>query len=202
MRIASLETIVVSVPYRHREVSSQVARDGVTDVLVKVTSDDGLEGWGESCSGADVVSVDAALRAMEAFVVGRDPWNREAMRDDLYRHGLWQFRPMTGNFAWAGIDMALWDLCGKAAGQPLYRLFGCLRRLEVTYFYYLAQGSPDDLAAQCAEGLRAGFDVFYLKVGIDFGRELEMVAAVREALGNGPRLRLDANGSWSLGEAR
>jgi len=183
-------------------VSSQVARDGVTDVLVKVTSDDGLEGWGESCSGADVVSVEAALRAMEAFVVGRDPWNREAMRDDLYRYGLWQFRPMTGNFAWAGIDMALWDLCGKAAGQPLYRLFGGLRRREVTYFYYLAQGSPDDLAAQCADGLRAGFDVFYLKVGIDFGRELEMVAAVREALGNGPRLRLDANGSWSLGEAR
>jgi glucarate dehydratase len=202
VRVAAIESIIVNVPYRRREVSSQVARDGVTDVLVKVITDDGLEGWGEACSGADVVSVAAALRAMEPFVVGRDPWNREAMRADLYRHGLWQFRPMTGNFAWAGIDMALWDVCGKAVDQPLYRLFGGLLHREVTYFYYLAQAAPDDLAAQCADGLRRGFGVFYLKVGIDAARELEMVAAAREALGPNPRLRLDANGAWTIAQAR
>ena len=128
MRVATIEPITVSVPYRHREVSSVIARDGVTDVLVKVTTDDGLEGWGESCSGADVVSIEAAVRAMGPFVVGRSPWNREAMRADLYRHGLWQFRAPTGNFAWAGIDIALWDICGKAVGEPVYRLLGGLRR--------------------------------------------------------------------------
>jgi L-Ala-D/L-Glu epimerase len=198
MKVARLDTTIVSVPYVHREVSSIVARDGVTDVLVRVETDDGLVGWGEACSGADVVSVEAALEAMEPFVVGRDPWNREAMRADLWSHGLWQFRPMTGNFAWAGVDMALWDLCGKACGEPVWRLFGGLRRREVSYFYYLAQAEPAELAAQCRCGLDAGFDVYYLKVGIDLERELEMVRAVRDALGPRPRIRLDANGAWPL----
>jgi len=201
LRVAALETTPVSVPYRHREISSQVARDGVSDVLVKITTDDGIVGWGEACCGADTASVEAALRAMAPFVVGRDPWNRDAMRRDAFTHGLWQFRSGTGNFAWAGIDMALWDICGRASGQPLWRLLGGLQRREATYFYYLARGSREQVATQVAEGLEAGFDVFYLKVGLDDDEDLAMVAAVREALGPGPRLRVDANGSWSLPQA-
>jgi glucarate dehydratase len=201
VRVATLETTVVSVPYTHREVSSQVARDGVTDVVVRVETDDGVVGYGESCSGADVASVDAAIQAMRPFVVGRDPWNREAMRADLFTHGLWQFRTGTGNFAWAGVDMALADAAARSAGLPLYRLLGGLARREVSYFYYLARGDADDLAAQCADGLARGFDVFYLKVGLDEAADLAMVAAVRAALGDGPRLRLDANGSWSVPDA-
>jgi L-alanine-DL-glutamate epimerase-like enolase superfamily enzyme len=201
MRIAAVEPVPVSVPYRHREISSQVARDGVSDVLVKVTTDDGLVGWGEACCGADTASVEAALRAMTPFVVGRDPWNRDAMRRDVFTHGLWQFRAGTGNFAWAGIDMALWDVCGRACGQPLWRLLGGLQQQEATYFYYLARDTREGLAAQVADGLAAGFDVFYLKVGLGDAEDLELVSAVREALGPGPRLRLDANGSWTLPEA-
>jgi L-Ala-D/L-Glu epimerase len=201
VRVAALETIPVSVPYRHREVSSQVARDGVSDVLVKLTTDDGIVGWGEACCGADTASVEAAVRAMAPFVVGRDPWSRDAMRRDAFTHGLWQFRAGTGNFAWAGLDMALWDICGRAAGLPLWRLLGGLQRREATYFYYLARGSREHLAAQAADGRGAGFEVFYLKVGLGDAADLAMVAAVRDALGDGPRLRLDANGSWTLPQA-
>jgi L-alanine-DL-glutamate epimerase-like enolase superfamily enzyme len=201
VKVASVEAVPVSVPYRHPEVSSIVARDGVSDVLVKVTTDDGLVGWGEACCGADTASVQAALRAMTPFVVGRDPWNREAMRRDLFTHGLWQFRAGTGNFAWAGIDMALWDVCGRACGEPVWRLLGGLQANEATYFYYLARGDRESLAAQIEDGLRAGFEVFYLKVGVDDAEDLEMVSAAREALGAGPRLRLDANGTWTVPQA-
>jgi L-alanine-DL-glutamate epimerase-like enolase superfamily enzyme len=201
VKIAKVETIPVSVPYRHREVSSIVARDGVSDVLVKLTTDDGLVGWGEACCGADTASVEAALRAMTPFVVGRDPWNREAMRRDAFTYGLWQFRAGTGNFAWAGIDMALWDLGGRACNQPVWRLLGGLQQQQATYFYYLARGPRESLDAQVADGLGAGFDVFYLKVGLDDAEDLEMVAAVREALGERPRLRLDANGAWTIPQA-
>lgn len=201
MKIATVETIPVSVRYRHREVSSQVARDGVSDVLVKLTTDEGLVGWGEACCGADTASVDAALRAMTPLVVGRDPWNREAMRRDVFTHGLWQFRSGTGNFAWAGIDMALWDVCGRACEQPLWRLLGGLQQSEATYFYYLARGTRESLEAQIADGLRAGFEVFYLKVGLDDAEDLEMVSTVRGALGSHPRLRLDANGTWTIPQA-
>lgn len=201
MKVISVDATPVSVPYRHREVSSQVARDGVSDVLVRVETDDGVVGWGEACCGADTASVEAALHAMTPFVLGRDPWNRDAMRRDLFTHGLWQFRTGTGNFAWAGVDMALWDICGRVSGQPIWRLLGGLQQTEATYFYYLARASPDGLAAQVEDGLQAGFEVFYLKVGIDDAEDLAMVAGVREALGRGPRLRLDANGAWSVPQA-
>jgi L-alanine-DL-glutamate epimerase-like enolase superfamily enzyme len=170
-------------------------------VLVKVTTDEGLVGWGEACSGADIGSVEAAVRSMAPLVLGRDPWNREAMRRDVFTHGLWQFRSGTGNFAWAGIDMALWDICGRACGQPVWRLLGGLQQREATYFYYLARGSRESLGAQVAEGLEAGFEVFYLKVGLDDAEDLDMVSAARELLGQGPRLRIDANGSWTIPQA-
>ena len=141
MRVATLDTITVSFPYRHRELSSQVARDGVTDVVVRIETDDGCVGWGEACCGADAASVEAAIHAMAPFVIGSDPWNREAVQHELYLHGLWQFRAGTANFAWAGIDMALADLAARSAGVPLYKLFGGLRRMAASYFFYLARGT-------------------------------------------------------------
>src|SRR5258706_12288426 len=124
MKIIGLETIPVSVSYSQVERSARVQRGGVSDVVVKLTTDCGLIGWGESCSGADTASIELAVRAMAPFVIGRDPWETEAIARDVYRTGLWDYRLQTGNFAYAGIDMALWDLCGKASGQPLYPLFG------------------------------------------------------------------------------
>jgi glucarate dehydratase len=201
VKVALVEPIVVNVPYSHREVSSIVARDGVTDVLVRITTDDGLVGWGEATSGADAASVEAAIRAMAPFVVGRDPWNRDAMRADAWSFGLWKFTAGTGNFAWSGIDTALADICGKAVGQPLWRLLGGALRSDVTYFFYLSRGDDDDLRAQVAAGLKAGYDVFYLKVGLDDVDDERMLATIRGALGTGPLLRIDANSSWSLPRA-
>ena len=201
MRVASVEPIPASVPYTHTEVSSQVRRDGVTDVLVKITTEDGHVGWGEACSGADALSVARAIEAMASFVVGRDPWNRERMRSDIWAYGLWQFRAGTANFAWAGIDIALWDICARDAGQPLYRLFGGVVHDDISYFFYLSRDDDDGLRGQAAEGLRLGFEVFYLKVGLDDAADEHMVRTVRDALGPGPLLRLDANGAWSMPQA-
>jgi L-alanine-DL-glutamate epimerase-like enolase superfamily enzyme len=201
MRVVKIEAIPASIPYDRREVSAVVARDGVTDIIVKVTTDAGLVGWGESCSGADAASVCVAVEAMKPFVLGRDPMHRERIQRDLWHYGLWRFRPMTGSFAWAGIDMALWDVVGKHLGQPLHQLLGGSLRDSVSYFYYLSRGPADDLAAQCADGLVRGYNYFYIKVGLDPSEDRAMVAAVREALGPGPRLRLDANGAWNVSDA-
>ena len=201
MKIAQLEFIPASVPYKRREVSYQVQRDGVTDVIIKARTDDGLVGWGESCSGANVESVAEALKAMVPFVLGRSPWQSEAIRSELWHRGLWMFRKPTASFAYAGIDMALWDLCAKSCGQPLYNLFGGKIRDGVNYFYYLARGSSKEISAQCREGMEKGFRVFYLKVGLDIEAELDMVRSVRETIGPEAKIRLDANGAWKVGEA-
>lgn len=119
----------------------------------------------------------------------------------MWHRGLWNFRKGTAAFAFAGIEMALLDICGKASGQPVYNLLGGRVRDWATYFYYLAWGAPDDLLHQCREGLERGYDVFYLKVGKNIAAEREMVRVGRAALGPEPRLRLDANGSWTVPEA-
>lgn len=201
MKIRSVEPIIVSVPYRHREQSSRIQRDGVTDVLVKITTDDGLVGWGESCSGSNVESVDEVIRSAIPYLQGRNPWSREAIAADFFGTAHWYNRVMTANFAFCGIDMALWDLCGKACGQPLYNLFGGVVRRTVDYFCYLAWGPPADVAAQARRGVEMGYSVFYVKVGIDFDAELPMIAALREAIGPDRKIRIDANGAWSLNEA-
>jgi glucarate dehydratase len=201
MRVTSVTATPVSVPYRHPEVSAQITRDGVSDVVVRIEASSGLVGWGESFGGAAVGAVKDAVEAMAPFVVGRSPWEGDAIRAELYWQGLWQFRPALGNAAWAGIDTALWDLCGQSCQEPLYHLLGGLRRSEATYFYYLSEGDPEAIAAECRSAVAAGYETFYLKVGRDLERELEMVAAVRAAIGS-RRLRLDANGVWTLDEAR
>lgn len=201
MKVARFEVIPVSVPYSHVEMSSLVARAGVTDVLVKLTADNGLVGWGECTRAADAAGIVSAVTAMKPFVLGRDPWEKEAIARDLYGIGLWAFQEMTGNFAFAGIDMALWDLCGKECGQPLYRLFGGALREEVDYFYYLHWSRPDDLTRQCREGVERGYTCYYLKVGVDERAEEAMLEAVRAAIGPERRIRIDVNLSWSVAQA-
>jgi len=201
MKITRLDFIPVSVPYTHREASSRVNRDGVTDVVVKAFTDNGLIGWGESCSGANVESVLEALRGMAPFVIGRSPWQSEAIRAELWQRGVWLWRQPTACFAYPAIDMALWDICGKSCGQPLYNLFGGKVRERANYFYYLSWGTNEQIRKQCQDGLSKGFHVFYLKVGIDIEAELEMVRTVRETVGPQAKIRLDANASWTVNEA-
>ena len=109
------------------------------------------------CSGADAASVEAAVRAMAPFVIGRDPWNREAMRADLF-----QLRPLAVPRRHGQLRLgrhrhgARRPLRPSAAASRSTACSAGCRRSEVSYFYYLARGDDDDLAAQCARRARAG----------------------------------------------
>ena len=201
MKIAQLDYWPVRVDYRHDEVSALVERGGVSDIIVKLTTDDGLVGWGECTRAADVAGIEAAVQAMRPLVVGRNPWQRDAIQADIRIAGGWQFQAMTGNFAYAGIDMALWDLCAKAAGQPLVNLIGGPVRDAVDYFYYLHWDVPEGLAEQGRAGRAAGYNVYYLKVGTDEAAEEAMLLALRDAAGPDARIRIDANQAWTVPDA-
>ena len=201
MKIVKFESFPVRVPYRHVEKSSVISRSGVTDVILKLTADNGLIGWGETTRAADAAGIESAVKAMAPVVLGRDPWDREAIQRDLYVAGLWNFQAMTGNFAYAGIDMAMWDVCGKQAGEPLYRLIGGALREEVDYFYYLHWGDAAEIETQAKAGVSRGYGVFYLKVGVDAAAETAMLEALRRAIGPSRKIRIDANMAWSVPEA-
>jgi L-Ala-D/L-Glu epimerase len=201
MKIIRLETWTLSVPYLHDEISSRVARSGVTDTVVKLTADNGLVGWGECTSGPNAASIEEAVQAFGPLLLGRDPWQSEAIARDFFKTALWDLRAPSGNFAFAGIDQALWDLCGKECGQPLYRLFGGALRDEVDYFYYLARGTPEEITRQAADGVARGYTCFYLKVGLDERAETGMLAALRAAIGPERKIRVDANQAWNIPQA-
>jgi L-alanine-DL-glutamate epimerase-like enolase superfamily enzyme len=97
--------------------------------------------------------------------------------------------------------MGLWDLCAKACGQPVYRLFGGAVREEVDYFYYLRWATPEQIEEQCREGVERGYSVFYLKVGVHAEAEEAMLAAVRRTIGAQRKIRIDANQAWTVPEA-
>ena len=202
MKIDSIDLFPISIPYTHREVSSQVFRSGVSDVVIRLRTDDGIEGWGECCSGADIYSIIAAAEAMKPFVINNDPFDIDNMRKRIYWDGLWQFRKGTANFTWAGYEMALLDIQGKATGLPVYKLFGGKVRDEVDYFYYLSQGSEESIAEQAQDGLTKGFSVFYLKAGIDFNAEIKMLKTLRKEIGESNSIRIDVNTAWTQYEAK
>jgi L-alanine-DL-glutamate epimerase-like enolase superfamily enzyme len=201
MKVAQLETVTVRIPYKRIEASSLINRGGVTEVIVRIRADNGLVGWGECTRAADTAGIESAVQAMAPLVLHRDPWDKEAIHRDLAIHGLWAFQPMTGNFAYAGIDMALWDLCGKACGQPLYRLFGGAMREAVNYFFYMEWGTPEQISAQAREGKRRGYSHYYIKAGVNEAQEEAMLEALRDGIGPQAKIRIDVNQAWTLPQA-
>ena len=141
---------------------------------------------------------------MTPFVVGRDPWNREAMRRDAFTHGLWQFRAGTGNFAWAGhrhgalghlrarVRRSRSGVCSAAAAASRGDVLLLPRRA----------GTREPRGPGRRRARAAGFEVFYLKVGLDDAEDLARSRPRGRRSAPAPRLRLDANGSWSLPQAR
>jgi L-alanine-DL-glutamate epimerase-like enolase superfamily enzyme len=199
MKIVSLDAIPVSVPYRLRETSAIIDRGGVSDVIVKLVTDTGLVGWGEACKATDTLALERGVRACAPFLVGRDLWEHEAILADIYRRGLWYLQPMFGNSILAGIDMALWDLCGKDCGQPLYKMLGGARRSSVNYAHYVRwDQDPSTVAEHAREGVERGYSVFYMKAGVDEAVEEQTLATVRGVIGPTRKIRIDCNQAWSV----
>src|SRR5947207_12908885 len=107
MKITGLETFVARIPYKRVEASSLINRGGITDVIVKITADNGLVGWGECTRAADTAGIESAVRNMAPLIIGRSPWDKEAMHRDLGIYAVWAFQPMTVHCASADMHITL-----------------------------------------------------------------------------------------------
>ena len=202
MKIDKIDLYPVSVPYKVIEKSSRVYRSGVSDIIIKITTDDGIVGWGEATRTASAKVIIESLEAMKPVLMNQDPWQNLKHEKNIYDEALWHWSAVTANLAYAGIDMALWDIYGKQVNKPIYQLLGGSLRDEVSYFYYLTWTDINDLIKQCQDGINKGYDVFYLKIGKDEILEEEMVKAVRETIGPSKKIRLDTNMSWNIPQAK
>ncbi len=199
MKITRVETIPVRVPIdQGRAVRGGRGAHTVSPfVLVRLHTDEGLVGLGEvSCtpiwSGEDqVTAVHYIQTYLAPLLIGADP-------TAVQRLSATMDRVLAGNpFTKAGVEMALWDLLGKVAGLPLYRLLGGPVRDYVPTKFSVSGVEPERAAAIAAWAVEQGFTAMKVKVGVDPEQDVARVRAVREAVGPGVRLGVDANGGWS-----
>jgi L-alanine-DL-glutamate epimerase-like enolase superfamily enzyme len=169
-------------------------------VLVEVHTDDGLVGIGETTATMPAEATIAALRAVVPMFVGQPAFDIERLITKARFLGGFNHAPRFANLTLAGLEMALWDVLGKAAGWPVHRLLGGAVRDEVDYFGFVQGDTADQLAAHAAQLAADDYGTIYLKVGRGEAADLANTAAVRDAIG-GRRLRLDANCAWSVNEA-
>lgn len=175
-------------------------------VLVEVESADGHVGWGEVWCNFPAVGAEHRARLVESvfapMLAGRDAEEPAALFEELGAKtavlAIQAGEPGPIAQCIAGLDVALWDLAARRAGTPLWRLLGGTDPTVGVYASGLNPDSPETLAtARRAEG----FTAFKLKVGFGAERDVANLHALRETLGAGARLMVDANQAWTFEEA-
>ncbi len=218
MKVTRLDTYFLSAPLPQPVSTSTHRITSVSEVVVKLTTDAGPVGIGEAHGpflfqqGPDGLrTVSDIIKAITPLVVGQDPFDAERIWQDLFAltytsvRGIptlaRQQRPLVT--AMSAIDIALWDLKGKAIGRPVWALLGgALRRrvpAYVTGFYYRDGERPDDLVREAAMDVAQGYRTLKVKVGgLTPEADAERVGVIRKAVGKDVAIMLDANQGWNL----
>ena len=204
MRVTQVQATTVVIPLRTVTSFSTRTVSERHYTFVRVHTDEGREGLGFCyCGNSAGWIVTTIVRDLLAqHVVGRDPHDTEAIWDAMYRDALLMGRRGAVVRAMSAIDIALWDLCAKAAGLPLYRYLGAPQLDAVPAYasggYYLDGKTPEHLAGECAAYVDMGFRAVKIKVGRVSAREdAERIAAVRRAVGDDVEFFTDANNAWN-----
>src|SRR5437588_3714799 len=191
MKITQLHALRVRIPQkppiapyqsRYRATSAKEC------ILVRLETDNGLVGWGETPEDWLTKTFEGTPEErMRSQAVGRDPFDLEG----------WYAENTLGSYLASGVEMAMWDLIGKATGQPLYRLLGGAVRKKVELAACMGI-RPYGEAKEIARGyLEMGFSTLKTKAGRRAEEDLEMVRGIRDGVGDRLRLRIDPNQGYA-----
>jgi L-alanine-DL-glutamate epimerase-like enolase superfamily enzyme len=175
-------------------------------VIARVETDEGITGYGE-CSPMSAVQVVTALKhSLGPLAVGQDPFAIEALFDRL-AVGTYKLEGRLQMMALSGLEAACWDIKGKALGVPVYELLGGAYRTRVRMYATLSRDTPENQAELAVKCVEAGFTALKLQISTRQGYDakpdtsVQCVRAVRDAVGEGIDLLLDANSAWSVSNA-
>ena len=208
MKIRSVTPFILHVPVTGAQIADSthtVSHWGV--VGARIETDDGLAGYGFTGTHAHLASDQLITRCIASchapLLLGEDAGDIRRLWLKLARHPALQWVGRAGitTLAQAAIDVALWDLAAKAAGQPLWqRLGGAVRETVRAYNTDIGWLNLDDdtLVRGAARAVDEGFTGIKIKVGSSVERDLRRLAAVRRAIGPNVTLAIDGNGKWDL----
>ncbi|MGI9407322.1 MAG: mandelate racemase/muconate lactonizing enzyme family protein, partial [Hyphomicrobiaceae bacterium] len=178
--------------------------------LVEVETDEGVTGWGECFGPGNVALANKTIveRVIAPMIMGDDPLDRDVIWHKVYNllrdHGQ-KGMPLQ---SLSGVDIALWDIAGKAAGLPLHKLIGGAHRNEVAVYGYgmmLRREPANELAARFKDEAAAirdmGFVATKMKVGLGPKDDVMLAQAVRKAVGDDYRFMVDANHCYTTSDA-
>ena len=201
MKIVDLKATILSVPFSKSSPWPYGRFDGVTVVVIEMETDAGHVGLGESlCVQGSAEAVKSYIESTKPLLLGQDPFDTERIGKRIEGLGGWNFGRHFAGYALGGIDMALWDIIGKACHQPLYKLLGGKIRDKAEGFKYIHHDQPDVMAAEAQQAVRNGYKTIYCKyTGVEHLRQA--IEAIRSQIGEGPKLWVDFNGTLSPGFA-
>jgi L-alanine-DL-glutamate epimerase-like enolase superfamily enzyme len=203
-RIESVSVSVVRVPLDHVTSFSTRTVSARDYCLVKVRSNEGVEGIGfcyVGSAGGRIAGV-AVEELLAPKLVGQDPHRVEGLWQTMYSESLLQGRMGSVMRAISILDVAIWDLNARSARLPLYEYLGCVATDRVPAYasggYYLEGKTPAKLGEELASYVRQGFTAVKMKVGrLSPAEEEARIKAAREAIGPDVLLMLDANNAWA-----
>jgi D-galactarolactone cycloisomerase len=199
MKITSVRTHILEAPLSQPFAYSRAWYDTRTAMLVEIETDTGLTGWGECYGPARITA--AVVNSVAAWLIGEDPLRTDFLWRMIYARLRDHGQKGVVIEGLSGIDIALWDIKGKHFGVPVYQLLGGALRNEVqayaTGLYRRKSGDPLRYLAEEAAGYVAdGFKAVKLKVGFGVEEDAAVTRAVREAIGPGVALMVDANHAY------
>ena len=207
MKITGIKSYVISKPLGDRQMAtSQGWRTARQACIVLVSTDEGITGVGE-CFGAASVVASVIDDYISPFISGRDPFDTGAIWADIYHRSTLKPQRSIFTHALSGIDIALWDIKGKALGVPVYKLLGgAFRNRAHAYATGLYRPKVDDpISALVREAVgykEQGFFAMKLKIGFAEPEEdIAIISAIRDAIGYELKLMVDANCAYDAGTA-
>ena len=208
MRITAVRSHVLAHDLAQELGYSQQYYRARTAHLVEVQTDQGVTGWGECFGPGNVALANKTIveRVIAPLVGGENPLDRERLWHKIYNllrdHGQ-KGMPIQ---ALSGVDIALWDIAGKVANAPLYRLIGGRCREEIPVYGYglmlrREENLAESFAAEAAAIERQGFGAVKMKVGLGRAQDIRLAQAVRAALSDSTLLMVDANHCYTAADA-
>lgn len=204
LAIAEVRVVLADIAVKRPHTMSFTTLEAVNFAFVRVETRGGLVGWGEAaCLGGPTWSEESAesvqavvSRYIAPWLTGRDAAGIEALRQEMARR-------VQGNpFARAAVEMALWDLNGRALGVPVHRLLGGRVRDRVPLSWSLAVASGEAELAEARDKVALGHRIFKIKTAAHpLAHDVERVCRIREAVGADVALRVDANQGWDRATA-
>jgi D-galactarolactone cycloisomerase len=208
MKIADIKAFATSFPIPKENrvalgIGTAVKRDAV---VVKVTTEDGIVGWGEAHHGRAHTAVAKLIdTTLKMLVLNMDANDVVGIWEKMYRFQLASHGMGAGAcLAMSGIDMALWDIRGKALGLPLYKLLGGSRKAIPAYAGGVSLGyqPPEQLVDEARKSLDQGYKAIKLRVGDSPKKDVERMKAVRKAFGDELEILTDANIGYKVEDVR